>query len=198
MSIEFWVSIGSTYSYLSVARLAAVERAHGVRFTLHPFNVREIMIEQQNLPFSGKPVKTAYMWRDLERRAARHGLALKMPVPYPLENLPFANQVAMVAAEEGWLRDYLVVTYRLWMAEGLPAGEDENLSRCLAELGQDATRVRRLAAGPQGVAALAEATWQARRRGIFGSPSFLVGDELFWGDDRMEDAVEWFRDRHRL
>jgi len=59
--IDFWVFIGSTYSYLSVMRLDAVERAAGVKFRWRPFSVRAIMIEQKNIPFLGKPVKSAYM-----------------------------------------------------------------------------------------------------------------------------------------
>lgn len=81
-TIGFWFSIGSTYSYLSVMRLRDVERAQAVRFNWHPFNVREIMIEQNNRPFVGKPVKTVYMWRDIERRAAMYGIPITVPVPY--------------------------------------------------------------------------------------------------------------------
>ena len=68
-SIDFWYSIGSTYSYLSVMRLADVARATGVAFRWRPFNVRHVMTLQNNIPFRDKPVKTAYMWHDIERRA---------------------------------------------------------------------------------------------------------------------------------
>jgi 2-hydroxychromene-2-carboxylate isomerase len=60
-TIDFWFLIGSTYMYLSVMRLHDVERTHGVRFNWLPFNVRDIMIAQNNRPFVGKPEKTAYM-----------------------------------------------------------------------------------------------------------------------------------------
>ena len=71
--IDFWVSIGSTYSYLSVMRLADVERETGVSFDWRPFSVRAIMIEMDNIPFAKKPVKARYMWRDIERRAGKFG-----------------------------------------------------------------------------------------------------------------------------
>jgi len=99
--MEFWVSIGSTYSYLTVMRIDAAAEA-GVSVTWRPFNVREIMVEQNNIPFKDKPVKTAYMWRDIERRAALHGLPASLPAPYPLPELPFANQVAVMGLKEGW------------------------------------------------------------------------------------------------
>ena len=66
--IDFWFSVGSTYAFLSVMRLDSVEREHGVSLTWKPFSVRVIMVEQNNIPFRGKLVKTAYMWRDIARR----------------------------------------------------------------------------------------------------------------------------------
>jgi 2-hydroxychromene-2-carboxylate isomerase len=67
--MDFWFSIGSTYSYLSVMRLDRVEQETGVVFNWRPFNVREIMLEMDNIPFRTKPLKLACMWRDIERRA---------------------------------------------------------------------------------------------------------------------------------
>ena len=102
--IDFWFSIGSTYSYLTVVRLSEVENTSGVKFRWRPFNVRHVMIEQNNIPFKDKPVKTAYMWRDIERCAERYRLSPKLPAPYPLPGLVLANLVATVASEEGWSR----------------------------------------------------------------------------------------------
>jgi hypothetical protein len=90
--IDFWYSIGSTNSYLTVMRLADVEKASGLAFRWRPFNVRHVMVAQNNVPFKDKPVKTAYMWRDIERRARRYGLTPRIPAPYPLPGLVLANQ----------------------------------------------------------------------------------------------------------
>ncbi|MGR3755711.1 MAG: 2-hydroxychromene-2-carboxylate isomerase [Tranquillimonas sp.] len=198
MPIDFWISVGSTYSYLSLARIEAVERELGVEFVLRPFNVREIMVEQQNIPFANKPVKAAYMWRDIERRALSRGLHPRLPAPYPLADLPRANRVALIACRDGWGRAYLAATYALWFEQGLPAGEDPNLSRSIAAAGREAGPVLEEADSPDGEAALARATDEAKGLGIFGAPTFAVGDEIFWGDDRMDDAVDWFRRTHAL
>jgi 2-hydroxychromene-2-carboxylate isomerase len=192
-SIDFWFSIGSTYSYLTVMRLEEFAAREGVDIVWRPFNVREIMIEQNNIPFANKPVKSAYMWRDIERRAAGYGLPIKVPAPYPLKDLPFANQVAVLGMKEGWGRPYVVETYRLWFQESLPAGEEPNLIRSLEAAGQDAPQVLARAQDAETEAALAEVTDEARQAGVFGSPSFVVNGELFWGDDRLDDAVEWAR-----
>ena len=191
--IDFWFSIGSTYSYLTVMRLRDVEAAQGVTFRWRPFDVRSIMLEQDNIPFAKKPVKAAYMWRDIARRAARYGLPARLPAPYPLEDLARANRVALLGMREGWGRDYAVETYRLWFREGLPAGSEPNLGESLRRIGQDPERVLGLADAPESARALAEETEAAKASGIFGSPSFVVGDEVFWGDDRLDDAIAWFR-----
>ena len=83
-TIDFWFSIGSTYSYLTVMRLPGVARATGHSFRWRPFNVRHVMVSQNNIPFKDKPEKTAYMWRDIQRRAAGYGLRPTVPAPYPL------------------------------------------------------------------------------------------------------------------
>ncbi|GGD29430.1 2-hydroxychromene-2-carboxylate isomerase [Sinisalibacter lacisalsi] len=192
-AIDFWFSIGSTYSYLTVMRLGGVARDRGVSFTWRSFNVRHIMVEQNNVPFKGKPVKEAYMWRDIERRAPVHGLAPTLPAPYPCPELPYANQVATLAAQEGWLEDYARATYRNWFERGQPNGEEPNLSNSLAAIGQDPERVTRAAQSATIRDALARETRTAQDLGVFGSPTFAVGGELFWGDDRLDDAIAWAR-----
>ena len=189
--IDFWFSIGSTYSYLTVMRLGELARTSGVDFRWRPFNVRHVMVEQNNIPFKDKPVKTAYMWRDIERRAERYGLHPKVPAPYPLPGLVLANLVATVGADEGWLEGYAKATYRRWFEEGKAAGEDPNITESLQEIGCDPARVLEAAQSEATGTALAAATEEAMRKGVFGSPTFVVGDDVFWGDDRLDDAVAW-------
>jgi 2-hydroxychromene-2-carboxylate isomerase len=76
--IEFWFSIGSTYTYLSVTRLKEVEQKFEVKFSWQSFSVRKIMLEMDNVPFPPtKQVKADYMWRDIERRHKAMDLRLK-------------------------------------------------------------------------------------------------------------------------
>lgn len=191
--IDFWYSIGSTYSYLTVLRLPDLAEAEGVTFRWRPFDVRHVMVAQNNIPFKDKPIKTAYMWRDIERRAEAYGLTPKIPAPYPLSGLVLANQVAMVGCEEGWVQDYTQATYRHWFEGGEAAGEDPNMSASLTEIGQDSGRVLERTYSQQIIDKLAAETAVAMDLGVFGSPTFIVAGELFWGDDRVNDAVAWSR-----
>lgn len=191
---EFWVSVGSTYSYLTVSRLPAIEAATGIHFDWRPFSVREIMIEMDNVPFARKPVKAAYMWRDIGRRAAMYGLAPKLPADYPLRDFDRANRVAILARAQGWCREYMVETYRRWFECAEPAGGDANLRATLAGLGKDPAAIIAESETEAVGTAYRAATDEARRRGIFGVPSFVIEGELFWGDDRLEDALSWIRE----
>lgn len=192
-SIDFWFSTGSTYTYLTVSRLEKVAAATGVRFNWRPFSVRAIMREQNNTPFATKPVKMGYMWRDIERRAGMYGLEAKVPAPYPLKEFDLANRLALLGLEEGWGKPYIVASYRRWFVDGQEPAMEPNLSASLGEVGQDPARVVPLAQSERIGQIYTAATDEARRLGLFGSPTFAVGGELFWGDDRLDDALAWLR-----
>ena len=191
--IDFWVSVGSTYSYLSVMRLKSVEAASGVSFRWRPFSVRAIMIEQNNIPFVGKPVKMAYMWRDIGRRARGYGFEPRLPAPYPLKEFDLANKIAVLAETEGWCADYVRAAYRHWFEQGHEPGSEPGLSDALRELGRDPVRVVASAQTGRIEERYQRDTEDAKALGVFGSPTFVVDGEVFWGDDRLEDAVAWER-----
>lgn len=188
--MEVWISIGSTYSYLTVRRIDQLAQGRGVTLDWRPFSVREIMVEMDNIPFATKPVKAAYMWRDIARQARKYGLSPHLPAPYPLKEFDLANKLAVVARQQGWCADYIRATYRHWFEGGLPPGEEANLTATFADLGRDRAAALAAAQTEGAEAAYRLATQDARDRGIFGAPSFVTQDEMFWGDDRLEDALD--------
>ena len=190
-NIDFWITCGSTYTYLTVMRLAEVEAANNVQIHLRPFYLAVLFNEIGSWPFPDGAAKTAYMWRDIERRARARGLAPRLPAPYPAPETPLANRICWIAAQEPWGRDYLVAAYRAWFEQGLMPGSRENLAASLAPLGQDVDAVITRAEAAATDQAVIVNTDQARDLGVFGAPTFSVGAELFWGDDRLEDAVAW-------
>ena len=188
--IDFWFFIGSMYTFLTVMRIDRVEDTTGIRVRWRPFSVRTIMIEMDNRPLS-KPKKLAYMWRDLHRRAEMYGFGFEGDAPYPLKEPDLANRVAIIGAREGWCADYARATYRRWFVDKQECGSEPNLSDSLREIGQNPERVIAVARSDEIGSAYTASTDEARALGIFGAPSFVTRAEVFWGDDRLEDAVTW-------
>jgi 2-hydroxychromene-2-carboxylate isomerase len=198
--IDFWFTMGSTYTYLSVMRIADCQRSTGITFRWQPFHLPVILQEMNHTPFADKPAKLAYMWKDIERRAEMYGIPVHVPAPYPAKQSIRANLVALVGMREGWGPDFARKAYRRWFQLGQETGSEPNVSESLGEIGQDADRVLRLAECEESHSALMMETSSAKALGIFGAPTFVVGRELFWGDDRLDDAITYFRkkleDRH--
>lgn len=191
-TLDFFYFIGSTYTHLAVHRAEEAAARAGVELRWRPFSVRTLMREQNNIPFAGKPVKAAYMWRDIERRAGRLGVPFTTRPPYPIDAQEIANRVATLAAAEGWCPAFTRAAYARWFLHGEDPGTPEALRRILAALGRDANAVLAAADGDAIRARYAAETDRARALGIFGSPTFACADgEIFWGDDRLEDALDW-------
>jgi 2-hydroxychromene-2-carboxylate isomerase len=191
--IDYWFSLGSTYNFLTAMRLEAIERETGIAFRWRPFNMAKILREMNNIPFSGKPAKAAYMWRDVGRRADKYGLVHRLPAAYPAQQTMVGTQLAFLGMREGWGKAFVRACYASWFQEGGEPYVDPVLSRTLSGIGQDPARAIAVAASDENLRLLEEETDEARRLGIFGAPTFAVGGELFWGDDRLEDAIAWHR-----
>ena len=191
--IEFWYSIGSTYTYLSTQRLAQIETENEVIFEWSPFSVRSRMIEMENVPFMAekKRDKIDYMWRDVQRRANFYGFDAKVPAPYPLKEFDLANKVAILGKDQGWIKEYTILTYKKWFLDHLEPGSEPNLSSTLKEIGLDSDSLIKRAQTDEIEQKYLKNTEMAKNKGIFGSPTFIVENEVFWGDDRCEDAIKW-------
>ena len=192
--IDFYSSIGSTYTYLAVTRILDVEKNHQVSFNWKPFSVRVIMKEMNNIPFpKDKLNKVNYMWRDIERRAEGYGFFAKTPVPYPLSEFDLANQIAILGLDKSWGVDYVKLTYKKWFQEGKEPAIEPSISEVCKELKLNKDEIISEAKTKLIEDKYLANTNSARENKIFGSPSFVVKNEIFWGDDRMEDAIKFFK-----
>ena len=192
--IDFYFSIGSTYTYLSVTRILDVEKKNQVKFNWKPFSVRMIMKEMNNIPFPKDKInKVNYMWRDIERRAEGYKFFAKTPVPYPLSEFDLANQIAILGLKMGWGVNYVRLTYKKWFQEGKEPAVEPSISEVCKELGLNKDEIIIESKTKEIKDEYFLNTDAARENKIFGSPSFMVDNELFWGDDRMEDAIKWFK-----
>ena len=193
--VNFWFSIGSTYTYLAVNRLQELAIKENIKFNWHPFSVRKIMMDMDNIPFTppSKKIKSDYMWRDIERRAKFYGFEAKVPAPYPLKEFDLANQIAVLGMNEGWGVDYVVKTYQRWFQQGKEPATEPNLTEILQELNLDHKETIQKANDNKIKDQYLKNTESAYEKGVFGSPSFIFDGEVFWGDDRLEDCSKWIR-----
>lgn len=192
-AVEFWYEFASTYSYPAAMRLDDAAKAAGVEVRWRPFLLGPIFFSQgwSDSPFNLYPVKGKYMWRDLERICARDGIALTQPpVRFPQNSLK-AARLAMAGEPQGWTPAFSRAVYRANFAEQKDITDDAVLADILRGVGVDQASAVAASNTAENKAALKAQTDAAIARGVFGAPSFTVGDELFWGNDRLDDAVAW-------
>ncbi len=191
--IEFWYEFASPYSYLAAARIERLVAGRPIRLDWRPFLLGPIFRQRAHDPSpyqNPSPAQRRYRWRDLQRLCAAEGLALRLPSTYPRNGL-LAARVALIATDEGWGADFTRAVFRANFAEDRDIAAAEVVGAVISSLERDAAAVLERAAAPDNKARLVARGEEALRRGIFGAPSFLVGEELFWGNDRLDQAIAW-------
>jgi 2-hydroxychromene-2-carboxylate isomerase len=189
-NIEFWFEFASNYSYLSVMRIEGEARRHGVGVVWRPFLLGPIFraMGMETSPFVLQKEKGAYMWQDMDRQCRKYGLRWTRPSIFPRVGV-LAARVALLGADQPWMAAYC----RRVMELNFVLNEDMNspiqLSPILAQLGLSAADILAQAQAEPTKSLLRKQTEQARARGIFGAPTFFVGAEMFWGNDRLDDAL---------
>ena len=119
-----------------------------------------------------------------------------VPAPYPLKEFDRANLVGIVMERNGRYLEYLEATYRAWFLDGLEAGSDQNLENVSRVLRTSLPEILEEASSSEIVEIYENNTAEAQKAGVFGAPSFEINGEIFWGDDRLEDAIQ-FTKQHR-
>lgn len=192
--LEFWFEFASTYSYPAAMRVAARAASVGVALAWRPFLLGPIFQSQgwNDSPFNIYPAKGRYMWRDVERLCKKYGLPFRRPDIFPQRSI-LAARLALAAANEPWLPDLVRSIFRANFAEAADISDAATLERILAGLGGEATRWLGLAGTLEIKSALRRQTEEATSIGIFGAPAFVSRGELFWGNDRLEDAIAWHK-----
>lgn len=191
-AVEFWLDLSSNYSYLSAMRIepAAARRGLGVRW--RPFLLGPIFaaLGWPTSPFVLQAAKGAYVWRDMERQCARLALPWRRPSVFPRPAL-LPMRVAAAHAEEPWIGAFCRRLMSLNFAEDRDIDDEATVAGVLEELGLPAADLIGAACRGPARMRLREHTEEAQRRGIFGAPSFLVREELFWGNDRLDEALDF-------
>ena len=192
--IEMWFDFASPYSYLAIERIDALAQEAGVRVDLRPFLLGPIFQAQgwNDTPFRLFPGKGAYMMRDIARLADKYGLVYNRPRLFPrMSVLP--ARIALLGQDEPWGRDFCVAVFRANFQRDLDIQSEDVVHGLLTDLRLDAAALIARGKSEAAKEALRRQVDQARNLGLFGAPTFFVDGEMFWGNDRLEDALEWTR-----
>lgn len=191
-TLDFFYDLASTYSYIAAMRIGPLAKTAGVTVRWQPFLLGPIFKAQgyDTSPFNVHQLKGRNMIRDCERQCAELGLPFRLPAPFPAVSL-LAGRVAHVALTEGWGEDFSRATYKAEFGEGLSIADVPVISAVIGSLGHNADAVLARAQSPEIKNALRASTEEAEKLGIFGAPTFITAGELFWGNDRLEQALAW-------
>lgn len=192
-SMDFWYEFASTYSYPAAMRIEKLAADQGVTVRWRPFLLGPIFKAQgwTTSPFNIYPAKGRYMVRDIERIAASRGLTFRLPDPFPAQGL-HAARLALAGLEAGWTPAFTKAVYCAEFQRGEDISNPDVLASCLREAGADPVAASEVATCQPIKDQLRANTDEAIRREVFGAPTFATPDgEIFWGDDRLDDAIAW-------
>jgi 2-hydroxychromene-2-carboxylate isomerase len=193
--VEFYYDLVSPYSYLAYGRVGRICEEGGAELVLRPMllgGVHKAVGLQAPIEIK---LKASYQARDIRRWADYYGLPLQFPEPFPFRTLK-TMRAAMFLQERKELEAFTREAFALyWEEDGAPGGlqetdEDEPISSLARRIGVDPEEVLREATSPEAKQTLKVATSEAVERGVFGAPAFFVGDEMFWGNDRLHFVEE--------
>ena len=190
--LEFWFEFASTYSYPAAHAVEGAATARGVQIAWRPFLLGPIFAAQgwNDSPFNIYPAKGVYMWRDLARICAAQGLPLKKPSQFPRGSL-LAARIAYRFSDEPWVGEFVRRVYSANFADDLDISSPFVIGKILSDMGQVPTPLMQAAQEQATKDAFRAQAEKAVQIGIIGAPSFVVDGEVFWGGDRLKEALDW-------
>lgn len=190
--MEFWFDFASTYSYLSAMRIEKLSAEANVAVRWRAFLLGPVFQQQgwNDSPFNLQPAKGRYMWRDIERICERDALPFRRPSVFP-RNGVFAARIACAFADAEWMHAFVRAVFLANFSGDRDISDERVITKLLDDLQLPAAAIVKAAQSPKRKSCLREQTEEAIRRGVFGAPTFFVGEEMFWGNDRLEVAMAW-------
>ncbi len=190
--LECWFDFGSNYSYLALMRIGPLAAARAVDVVFKPFALGPVFksFGWESSPFVLQEKKGAYTWRDMARQSAKYGLPWKQPSSFPRRAL-LPLRLAIAAADQAWLPAFCTAIMQANFVEDRDIDHVDTVAAVLGALDVAPGPWLAIAQSASAKMALRQQTDEAVRRGVFGAPTFFVGDEMFWGNDRLDDALAY-------
>lgn len=191
-ALEFWFEFASTYSYPAAHAVEAAAKARGIEVKWRSFLLGPIFAAQgwNDSPFNVYPAKGRYMWRDLARICAAQNLALKKPSQFPRGSL-LAARIACRFADEPWIGEFVRRVYSANFADDLDIASPFVIGKVLADMGRVPAAIMQAAQAQESKDAFRAQADKAVALGLIGAPSYVVDGEIFWGGDRLAQALDW-------
>ena len=199
MAFQFWFDFASTYSYPAAMRIESVALSHRVDVEWNAFLLGPVFKAQgwNDSPFNIYPAKGKYMWRDLERICDSLSIPFRRPSMFPRNGL-LAARIATRFKSSSWIPDFVRAVYRANFADDLEIGDSAVVADCLVQIGLDANEILGSAKSVESKSLLRSQNDAAAQLNIFGAPSFVANGELFWGNDRLEQAFQWLAEPQKV
>lgn len=191
-TIDFYFEISSPYSYMAATQIEEVAARAGAEVSWRPVVLGAVFKETGNDMPAKVAAKGRYMLGDLKRWARRYGVEFSWPSRFPMNTITAHRAILAAEARHDaqTARALTLAIYRAYWGEDRDVSSPEVLGEIIAAQGLDAEAILAATQDPEIKARLREYTDEAVARGVFGAPSFVIGDELFWGNDRLDFVEE--------
>jgi len=190
-TFEFWFDFGSPAAYLASTQIAGIEAATGARAVWRPMLLGGVFQATGNHSPATIAAKGRYIFDDLARFARRYGVPLQRNPHFPINTLLLMRgAVGVQARDPTRFADYCAAMFQAIWVQALDMNDPAVIGQALHRAGFDPQALLALTQEPEVKAALKAATEEAVARGVFGAPTFFAGDQMFWGQDRIDFLKE--------
>ena len=190
-TVDFYFDFGSPAAYLAYTQLSKLAVDTGATVVMKPMLLGGVFQATGNRPPISVPLKGSYLFQDMNRYAKRYGVPLNMNPHFPINTLVLMRgDVGLAMRNPDQLAAYRDAVFKAIWVDKLNLNEPAVVGTMLSQAGLDPAALMALASDAEVKEQLKTATQAAVDRGIFGAPTFFVGKEMFWGQDRLDFVRE--------
>ena len=190
-TVDFYFDFGSPAAYLAYTQLPKLRTDTGATVVMKPILLGGVFQATGNRSPASIPSKGSYLFQDLKRYAKRYGVPWIMNPHFPINTITLMRaDVGLGLRGDTRLDAYREAIFRAVWVDQQNMNDPATVASVLVKAGFDPAQMMAIAADPQVKDELKTVTQAAVDRGIFGAPTFFVGDQMFWGQDRLDFVRE--------